>query len=147
VTGRRDIERLQAELDELFGDLWNVPRFSGVRRGFRPRIDLYRTEEPAELTIVVELPGVDVESIHAAVDGRELMIAGRRDRPETGPPRLSYYQLEIEYGPFQRHVALPVDVDASGARAQLGNGLLTICIPVAVRPAPPPRVSIPLTAK
>ncbi len=36
VTGRkRDIDYLQGEIQELFADLWQVPGFAGVRRGFR----------------------------------------------------------------------------------------------------------------
>ena len=32
---RRDVDKLQEEIEELFADLWQVPRFSGIRRGFR----------------------------------------------------------------------------------------------------------------
>jgi hypothetical protein len=31
---RRDIDRLQGEIEELFADLWQVPRFAGLRHGF-----------------------------------------------------------------------------------------------------------------
>ena len=146
MTGRRDLERLQEELDELFTDLWNVPRFSGVRRGFRPRVDVYRTDEPPELTIVAELPGVEPDSLHAALDGRELVIAGQRGRPKLGC-RPSYYQLEIEYGAFKRRLTLPEDVDSSAARASFEHGILTIVLPVARKPERPPKVSIKVTQK
>ena len=36
---RRDVDKLQEEIEELFADLWQVPRFSGIRRGFRPNVD------------------------------------------------------------------------------------------------------------
>ena len=33
MTGRkRDIDDLQGEIQELFADLWQVPRFSGLRQ-------------------------------------------------------------------------------------------------------------------
>ena len=35
MARRRDIERLSEEIEELFSDLWQVPRFSGQRRAFR----------------------------------------------------------------------------------------------------------------
>src|SRR5207245_561935 len=35
MTRKRDIDQLQNEIKELFADLWQVPRFSGLRRGFR----------------------------------------------------------------------------------------------------------------
>ena len=60
---RRDIDRLQGEIEELFADLWQVPRFSGLRSGFRPSVDCYTTEEPPQLVVVACLPGVDPASI------------------------------------------------------------------------------------
>ena len=58
---RRNIDDLQDEIQELFDDLWQVPRFAGMRRGFRPQCDCYLTEDPRTLHVVVELPGVDPE--------------------------------------------------------------------------------------
>ena len=40
---RRNIDRLQGEIEELFADLWQVPRFSGIRKGFRPAVDCFFT--------------------------------------------------------------------------------------------------------
>jgi HSP20 family molecular chaperone IbpA len=73
---RRDIDRLQGEIEELFADLWQVPRFTGLRRGFRPAVDCFTTTDPPELVIVVELAGVDPESIEITVEERFLTIAG-----------------------------------------------------------------------
>jgi hypothetical protein len=43
---REDIERL-TELEELFADLWQVPRFAaGWRHEHRPAIDGFRTADP-----------------------------------------------------------------------------------------------------
>ena len=146
MTGRRDIERLQEQLDELFQDLWHLPRFSGVRRGFRPQVDVYRIDEPPELTIVVELPGVDPERVAIALDGRELIVAGERPRPKLGC-RPSYYQLELEYGLFQRRVTLPEEVDGAKATASYERGVLTIVLPLAHQAKPPVKVSITVAVR
>lgn len=130
---RRDIDRLQGEIEELFADLWQVPRFSGMRHGFRPAVDCFHTEEPHELTVVVELPGVDPETVHLAVEERTLTIAGERPRPRVDGQ--VYQQIEIEYGPFQRVVQLAEDVDVAAASASYERGLLTITLPIAERPA------------
>ena len=45
------------ELEELIADLWDVPRFVGIRRGFRPQLDCYSTEDPPEVTVIMEIPG------------------------------------------------------------------------------------------
>ncbi|PYL02037.1 MAG: hypothetical protein DME32_07675 [Verrucomicrobia bacterium] len=38
--------------------------------------------------------------------------------------------LEIDYGPFEREVRLPADVDVKRARAEQENGLLWIYLPL-----------------
>ena len=125
----RDIDRLQAEIEELFADLWQVPRFAGTRRSFRPAADCYRT--PDALTIVLELPGVDPASIQVVAVERALIVAGTRERPRVAGQ--VFHQLELEYGPFRREIALAEDVDADAAEASYEHGLLTVQLPLARR--------------
>ena len=137
------MDRLQGEIQELFADLWQVPRFSGLRSGFRPQVDCYRTTDPPELVVVVEVPGIDPEEVQVVTADRTLTIAGQRRRPRCDG--LVYQQMELEYGPFQRRIQLPDGVDAAAARATYDRGLLKIVLPVAQRPAPGARVAIQVT--
>ena len=143
MPARRDIGRFQDELEELFTELWHGPRFAGARRGFRPRVDIFRTDDPAELTVVAELAGVDPAAVELVLLEQTLLIAGRRGRPQPGR-RPSYYQLEIEDGSFERRIALPEPVEPGAVRAAYERGLLTIVLPIASRPRPTCRVSIPV---
>ncbi|HEY2219479.1 MAG TPA: Hsp20/alpha crystallin family protein [Gaiellaceae bacterium] len=142
---RRDIDKLHDEIEELFADLWQVPRFAGTRRGFRPNVDSFHAEDSNELTVVVEVPGVDPESLNLVVGERMLVIEGERRRPKV-VGYVSYQQMEIEYGPFQRQVRLPKNVDPQRAHARYENGMVTITLPVIDRPAPRGRVSIEVGA-
>lgn len=137
---RREEDKLQEEIEELFADLWHVPRFSGLRHGFRPNVDCFHTDEPHALTVVVELPGVDPQSIQLLVGERLLVIAGERQRPRV--PGRVYQQMEIETGAFQRQVRLAEDVDPDRARARLANGVLTVELPVSDHAQSPGRVTI-----
>ena len=129
---RRDVDKLQEEIEELFADLWQVPRFSGIRHGFRPNVDCFHTDDPHALTVLVELPGVDPHSVQIIAGERVLLIAGERKRPKvTGRV---YQQMEIESGLFQRQVRLVEDIDPERARATFDNGVLTIELPVAEQP-------------
>jgi HSP20 family protein len=139
-VSRRDIDKLQGEIEELFADLWQVPRFAGIRHGFRPNVDCFHTDDPHALTVVAELPGVDPETIRVAAGERVLLIAGERRRPRV--PGQVYQQMEIEYGPFQRQVRLAEDVDPAGASASFEHGVLTIVLPVAETAPPRGRVAI-----
>jgi|SRR4051794_10053757 len=135
----RDVDKLQEEIEELFADLWQVPRFSGLRHGFRPNVDCFHTEDPHALTVIVELPGVDAQSVRIVATERLLVIAGDRKRPKVAGR--VYQQMEIETGPFQRQVRLAENVDPERATARFEDGMLTIELPVAER-APVGRVTI-----
>lgn len=129
----RDIDRLQEEVAELFADLWQVPGFAkGLRHGFRPAVDCFRTDDPAELTVVVDLAGAEAASLQIVASGRTLVVAGKRPRPR-GAGQV-YYRSEIEYGPFQREIQLAEDVDPQDARATYDAGLLRVVLPIASRP-------------
>jgi HSP20 family protein len=140
VRRRRDIDRLQGEIEELFADLWQVPRYSGLRPGFRPLVDCYRTDEPPALNVVVELAGVDPAVLQLDVGERELRIAGERARP-PGPGRV-YQQMEIEYGRFERRIPLTEPIDVDEAVATYEAGLLTIVLPLAEQRLAGERVTI-----
>jgi HSP20 family protein len=137
---REDVDKLQDEIEELFADLWQVPRFAGVRRGFRPNVDCFHTDRPHELTVVVELPGVDPRTVQLVAAERTLVVQGERHRPKVDGQ--VYQQVEIEYGPFQRTVRLAEDVDPERAHARYERGILTITLPIAEKAAPRGRVSI-----
>ena len=134
MAGRRkNLEDLQGEIQELFSDMWQVPGFAGLRRGYRPQCDCFRTDDPSALNIVLELPGTDPDSVQLAVAGRTFTVSGKRERPIV--PGARYQQMEIEYGPFQRRIELSEDIDATRASASYERGLLRIVLPLAERVA------------
>jgi HSP20 family protein len=129
---RREIDRLQEEIEELFADLWQVPRFTGLRRGFRPAVDCFATSDPRELVVVVEVAGIDPATVGIAVEERSLTISGQRTRPRVSGQL--YQQAEIEYGPFERRLSLEHDIDPDAASASYESGLLRITLPIADSP-------------
>jgi HSP20 family protein len=140
MARRRDIDRL-TELEELFADLWQVPRFAaGLRRGYRPQLDVSRSDDPPELKIVVELAGADPDRIRIILDGRRLVITGERPRPRSDGE--VWYRSEIEYGSFERQLELTEDVDAGKTSAIYERGLLRIVMPIVPRAPKPARVPI-----
>jgi HSP20 family protein len=139
---RDPIDRLRGEMEELFAELWQAPRFSRRRGGYRPSVDVYRSERTGELTVVAELPGVDPSRIQIYADERTLVIAGERRRPSAAGR--VYQQMEIDYGRFTRQVALAADIDLAGSKATYRRGMLTIVLPLAKKPVPPERVAIPI---
>ena len=141
MTGRRDIDRLRSELEDLFNEVWRAPRFA-ARRCFRPAVDSFRTVDPDRLVVVVELPGVDPEAVHVIASDRTLVVSGERKRPRAGKGGQVYQQMEIDYGPFQRQITLAEDIDPEEATATYDRGTLTVRLPIAPQPAPRESVSI-----
>jgi HSP20 family protein len=140
MARQSDLDRLRSEMEELFADLCQVPRLVAPRRGFRPRVDVYRTDEPPAITVVVELAGIDPDAVELAVADGVLVIRGRRQR--TAGRGRTYQHMEIDYGPFERRIAVDVPIDSDAAEAIYENGLLSIRLPIARRVAGPVRVNV-----
>jgi HSP20 family protein len=142
---RRDIDRLRGEIDELFADLWQIPRFAGLRSGFRPQVDCVLSDDPPRVTVIADLAGVEASQVELVVAGRHLHLSGVRERPEIAAAR--FQQMEIDYGPFERAVALPADVDVERAEARYERGLLVVTLPLAARPPAQAKVPIEVRTK
>ena len=131
MARQSDLERLRSEMEELFADLCQVPRLVAPRRGFRPRVDVYRTADPPAITVVVELAGIDPSQVELAVSDGVLLIRGNRQR-KSGHGR-TYQHMEIDYGAFERQIAIGESIEADAAEATYEDGLLSIRLPVATR--------------
>jgi len=101
------------------------------QRGFVPRVDVYEREEGLLLTM--ELPGISREGIEILVEGSYLRVSGEREEPASSG-LLRWHHMEIAYGPFERIVALPREVDAESIRAVYADGFLKIEIPSGTPP-------------
>jgi HSP20 family protein len=139
MRSHRHRDRLTNEMEELFADLCQVPRLVASRRGFRPAVDVYRSEEPPTLTVVVELAGVDPDSTELALGDGQLVIRGVRRR-YAGEARVVH--MEIDYGPFERRIPITDPVDPERADATYARGLLVVRLPVAERASSAHRVEI-----
>jgi HSP20 family protein len=128
-------------LEDLFNEVWRAPRFA-ARRCLRPAVDCYRTTDPAEFVVVVELPGVDSDTVQVIATDRWLHVVGERRRPRAGKGGQIYQQMEIDYGPFERRIQLVDDVETENGAASYEQGLLRVVFPIAPRPAPRGRVPI-----
>jgi HSP20 family protein len=115
MTGRREV--------------WEVARFSGVRRHFEPQCDCYRIDDPPALHLVLELPGIDPAAVRIVANGTALVVSGVRERPH--PTGARYHQVEIEYGAFERRIELAENLDTAAIEATYEAGMLRIELPLA----------------
>lgn len=120
------------EMDELLGEPWSeggLARASRQGAGFSPRVDVYYCDAGGPRAVVlVELPGIDADSLRLEVAGRDLIVTGERAVQRT--EGRVYQQVEIQAGGFNRVIELGADVVAEHAQASYEDGILRVELPL-----------------
>ena len=104
-----------------------------------PNTDVYVTD--GGLVVKVELAGMRSEDLEITVEGNRLRISG--NRPDgCRSSKCSFLVMEINYGPFESVLELPVGYDLGQAKAAYLNGFLRIDVPLAQQSAKSSKVPI-----
>ena len=90
---------------------------------WEPPTDIIETE--SEIVVIVEVPGMNGKDIDVVTDGKALKVSGTR-KNVAPPERKQFHMLEIQVGPFERIMDLPVTVDHGEVAAHYEKGILTI---------------------
>ncbi len=121
-------------LHETLGDVtYQMTRFQLSPVGpyrWRPAINAFQCDKG--LRICVDLAGVDRAQVDLTVEPRRMVLRGVRPAPEPTDEEGRAVQMiafEIDYGPFERVVELPLPVDVEEAKAEQRNGFLWIDLP------------------
>jgi HSP20 family protein len=124
-----DVGDLGQEVRRLFEEL-------GRRRPERrhlisgecmPLQDVFETERTIE--IVLDLPGVTLDSCRVLIKAGVVLVVGEKERPEPAHGPASFHLVERDFGRFARAVRIHAAVDAAKARARLKDGELRIVLP------------------
>ncbi len=92
---------------------------------WEPAADIIETEK--EIVVIVDIAGMTGKDIEVLTDGKVLRIKGfRKGLCPTGQKQ--FHKLEIQVGPFERVIELPVPVDHTNVSAHYEKGLLNIRI-------------------
>lgn len=120
-------EHVQEQVERLIQTLAN---FSGrpAEAEWKPQIALWEGKE--EVRILVDLPGVERESVHVAVSRGMLELSGTRPlgSAENGDP-LGLRYAEHPYGKFRRTMPLPHGARVELLKAEMRLGVLELRIP------------------
>src|SRR5438105_1028023 len=87
-----NFDRMRREMDELFGDVFERSGLARRRGGFSPPVDVAYTSDPPLAIVTAELAGVEIDALDLEIQGRKLILLGRRRPAEEGEV---YQQVEI----------------------------------------------------
>lgn len=127
-----NFERMRREMDELFGDALQRSGLARRRTGSWPAVDVAYASDPPRAIVTAELAGVETEALALHIEGRRLVLAGRRGAAAAEGE--VYQQVEIERGPFRRVIELGAEVRGEDATARYEDGMLRVELPLMQRP-------------
>jgi HSP20 family protein len=93
---------------------------------FEPCIDVFET--PEGTVVKMEIPGMKKRDVTVELEGDTLIIRGLRDDASRGK-RISYQQMEIDYGRFERRVKIHTPIRKDAVRACYRDGFLEVRLP------------------
>lgn len=141
----RSLAGLRSEIDRLLESYVREPLSTiewpfGAQRGCAPPVDL--AENPDEVVVRAEMPGVDPKDIDVTISGGQLILAGEKPDIVQAAGR-DFYHTESRFGRFHRAVPLPQAVDPNQVEAEYVHGVLTVRLKKAAS-LPPRRVEVRL---
>ena len=114
--------------DRYFGQTGRLPTMEGISKEleWRPSADISETR--SHYVIKAQLPDVEKEDVHVAVENGVLTISGER-KFEKEEETETTHRIESMYGKLSRSFTLPNDADEAAISAKAKNGMLKVRIP------------------
>ena len=107
-------------IDRIDGDIWAPPT------------DVYVTKN--EIIIDMELASAAPGDVQISLEGHKLIFEGYRQQAYKDS-KISYHQMEIEYGHFRRVINLPFETDISKLQMKYDKGILKVRLPIIAKTA------------
>src|SRR5581483_7661746 len=114
-------------MNRLFRESYN-PEASEealMTTSFAPPVDIYEDEH--NITLKMEVPGIDEKDIDVRIDNNTLTVHGER-KIEKEEKEENFRRVERQYGSFTRSFTLPDTVDTGQVQANYDKGMLKISL-------------------
>ncbi len=117
-----DVDENEMEFDYFSGTSGRLFSENG-ELGWRPQVDLFETNK--FLVIILDIANIDIENIEILFRDDNIVIRGfRKECIEQN--KSHYHKLEIDFGPFERVVPLPLKVNKKKIIKEYKNGFCKI---------------------
>src|ERR1700719_310634 len=115
------VNRLNRLSRESYGP--EGPEEALTTTSFAPPVDIYEDEH--NITLKLEVPGIDEKDIDVRIDNNTLTVHGER-KIEKEEKEENFRRVERQYGSFTRSFTLPSSVDTGQVNANYDKGVLKI---------------------
>src|SRR5256714_9131331 len=119
----REFSTLQDRMNCLFQQSYGDREEALTTSSFAPAVDVYEDEH--NVTLKIEVPGIDEKDIDVRVENNTLTVHGER-KIEQEEKEENYRRIERQYGSFTRTFTLPTTVDTESVSANYDKGVLKI---------------------
>ena len=117
------INRMNRLFRESYGP--EGPEEALTTTSFAPPVDIYEDEH--NITLKMEVPGVDEKDIDVRIESNTLTVHGER-KIEKEEKEENFRRIERQYGSFTRSFTLPSTVDTGQVSANYDKGMLKISL-------------------
>ena len=117
----------QRALENRLSSDWLGETTAGM--GGYPPINVFQKGD--DLVAVIELPGINRDDLDIQAKGNTIRIAGRK--AVDYPKQVSVHRRERLSGTFDRTLAVPMQIDPDGIKAEYSDGVLALFLPRAER--------------
>jgi HSP20 family protein len=119
----REFVTLQDRMNRLLRDSQGGQEEALTTTTFAPPVDVYEDEH--NVTLKIEVPGIDEKDIDVRVENNTLSVHGER-KFEKEEKEENFRRVERQYGSFIRTFTLPSTVDPEKIQANYDKGVLKI---------------------
>ena len=120
----REYANLQTRMNRVFRDSQGPDgQETLTTTAFAPPVDVYEDEH--QVTLKIEVPGIDEKDIDIRVENNTLTVHGER-RFEKEEKEENFRRVESQYGSFTRTFTLPTTVDHDNIQADYDKGVLKV---------------------
>ena len=112
-------------MNRLFRESYSPegPEEALTTTSYAPPVDIYEDEH--NITLKLEVPGIDEKDIDVRIEGNTLTVHGER-KIEKEEKEENFRRVERQYGEFTRSFTLPSSVDPGQVSAHYDKGVLKI---------------------
>lgn len=110
------------QADRMHRQFFQLATSARSRAVWEPPVDVF--EDEREVVIVIALPGVTTQGVHAALEGDVLVVRAERRMPAANS-RCAVRRLEIPYGHFERRIPLG-NMRLEAATQEFSDGCLIL---------------------